>query len=247
MPLTGFAPAPIWVDSGPGQGRGYDLLGLRLVAQNLSNTLLDGVTTVTPSVRYLSFRCWIAHRYALAGRPNAREPFSEFAAGVEATIAYGNLLNDPSRSGLLGPVKGRRLILSEGAILPLVPLVDQLGVQIYGGPSAQLCLSNSEDSDVPRLTKERGIPLAEALAEGVSVCELGRLFNAGECPDTADQLNSQSSANSLTFRISRRRKSLSSARQLCPEIRLVKNCPVLLPTQRSFLGPRVSRASDRGG
>jgi hypothetical protein len=187
MPLTGLAPAPSWVDNGPGQGRGYDLLGLRLVAQNLSNTLLDGVTTVTPSVRYLSFKSWIAHRYAQARRPDAWKPFWDFAAGVEAAIAYGNLLNDPNRGGLLGPIKGRRLILSGSVTLPLEPLVDQLGIQIYGGPSAQLRLSDSEESNVPRLTKQRGVPIAEALADTVSDCELGRLFNAGECPDAADR------------------------------------------------------------
>src|SRR5205085_2036737 len=43
-----------------------------------------------------------------------------------------------------------------------------------------------EKIDVPRLIKDRGLKLAEAIADMVADSELGKLFNAGECPDTAD-------------------------------------------------------------
>lgn len=182
LPLPDSAPAPSWVDPGPGQGRGYDLLGLRLPAQARSNTLLDGVTTVTKTVRYLSIQAWLAHRYAQAGRPGAEEPFYNFAAGAEAAVAFGNLLNEYDREGVIGAFKARALIRSDEDPLPLHPLVDQIGARIYAGPSSQLLLQQDDDSPVPRLTRERGFPLAEALASAVSSCELGRLLNAGECP-----------------------------------------------------------------
>src|SRR5215210_5411923 len=164
MPLTDSAPAPSWVDGGPGQGRGYDLLGLRLPAQAISYDLLDGVTTITPTLRYLAIRAWIAHSYVQAGRPSDGETFREYAAGVEAAVAYGNLLNDFNRSGVLGRVKAKRVISSGDDTLPLLPLVGQIGVQVYGGPSSQLLLQDSEESVIPRLTRERGVPLAEAIA-----------------------------------------------------------------------------------
>jgi DNA-binding transcriptional ArsR family regulator len=186
-PLIDSAPAPSWVDSGPGQGRGYDLLGLRLPAQAISYDLLDGVTTITPTVRYLAIRAWIAHSYAQAGRPSDGETFREFAAGVEAAVAYGNLLNDFNRGGVLGKTKAKRVISSGDGTLPLLPLVGQIGVQVYGGPSSQLLLQDSEESVIPRLTRERGVPLAEGLAGRVSGCELGRIFNAGVCPGAASR------------------------------------------------------------
>lgn len=185
MPLTDSAPAPSWVDGGPGQGRGYDLLGLRLPAQAISYDLLDGVTTITPTVRYLAIRAWIAHSCAQAGHPSGGKTFREYAAGVEAAVAYGNLLNDLNRGGVLGRIKAKRIISSGDDTLPLLPLVEQLGVQVYGGPSSQLLLQDSEESVVPRLTRERGVPLAQALAGHVSGCELGKIFNAGGCPEAA--------------------------------------------------------------
>ena len=42
---------PEWVNSGAVITGGLDLLGLRLPVQFIGGTLLDGVTTVTPSVR----------------------------------------------------------------------------------------------------------------------------------------------------------------------------------------------------
>jgi hypothetical protein len=185
MPLTDSAPAPSWVDGGPGQGRGYDLLGLRLPAQSISYNLLDGVTTITPTVRYLAIRAWIAHSYAQAGRPSDGETFREYAAGVEAAVAYGNLLNDLNRGGVLGRIKAKRIISSGDGTLPLLPLVGQIGAQVYGGPSSQLLLQDPEESVIPRLTRERGVPLAEALAGCVSGSELGKIFNAGGCPEDA--------------------------------------------------------------
>ena len=56
-----------WLTSGAVITGGLDLLGLRLPVQFIGGTLLDGVTTVTPSVRYLAFRAWLIHRYGQTG------------------------------------------------------------------------------------------------------------------------------------------------------------------------------------
>ena len=45
------------------ENRGLDLLGLRAPAEAIANRLLNGVTTVTPAIRYLSLRSWLILRY----------------------------------------------------------------------------------------------------------------------------------------------------------------------------------------
>jgi len=64
--LPDALPPPSWVDIGGEQIQGLDLLGLRLPVQAIGNSLLDGVTTITPSVRYLSLLAWIVHSYVSA-------------------------------------------------------------------------------------------------------------------------------------------------------------------------------------
>jgi len=185
MALPDTMPAPGWVESGAKQIKGLDLLGLRLPVQTIGNSLLDGVTTVTPSIRYFSFRSWIAFSYAQARLPDRWKAFHEYAARVEAAIAVGNLLNDAARGGLLGALEGRKLIASTDDKLPLKPLVTQLGVNIYGGPSEQLGLSFSGGEGVPGLTKERGVALASLMSKAVSDCHLGRVFSSGKSPEWA--------------------------------------------------------------
>ena len=83
-------PAP-----GRSTGGAVDLLGLRLPVQFIGGTLLDGVTTVTPSVRYLAFRAWLIHRYGQTGRADSWQAFTDFAAriaffdGEECKLDYG--------------------------------------------------------------------------------------------------------------------------------------------------------------
>jgi hypothetical protein len=70
MPIAATRQAPTWVSSGAVITGGLDLLGLRLPVQFIGGTLLDGVTTVTPSVRYLAFRAWLIRRYGQSGQPD---------------------------------------------------------------------------------------------------------------------------------------------------------------------------------
>jgi len=187
MALPERLEAPGWVESGAVSNKGLDLLGLRLPVQAIGNSLLDGITTVTPSVRYLSFRAWIVHSYVQARLPESWRSFATFAAKVESAIAYANLLKNRQTGGLLGPVKAGRT-LDEGLdSLPLERLVEQLGVTIYGSPSDQLGLSYPTDSRVPGLTKERGLPLALAFAEQVRMSDLGDSLNSGKVPASASR------------------------------------------------------------
>jgi hypothetical protein len=43
-----------WVSFGAEKTEGLDLLGLRAPVQLIGNDLFDGITTVTPKIRYLS-------------------------------------------------------------------------------------------------------------------------------------------------------------------------------------------------
>ena len=56
-------PAPDWISFQADRAEGLDLLGLRPV-QQIGNQRFDGVTTVTPKLRYLSVLAWIIWRYA---------------------------------------------------------------------------------------------------------------------------------------------------------------------------------------
>ena len=47
-------PVPAWVSFDAVKTVGLDLLGLRAPIQQISNELFNGVTTITPKLRYLS-------------------------------------------------------------------------------------------------------------------------------------------------------------------------------------------------
>ena len=62
---------------------GMDLLGLRAPAESFAQRQLDGVTTVTPTIRYLSLRCWLIHRYIELRGPRDPRIFGSFAAAAQ--------------------------------------------------------------------------------------------------------------------------------------------------------------------
>ena len=73
-------PLPDWVSFEADKTGGLDLLGLRAPVQALGNALFDGVTTVSPRLRYMSVISWIVWRYAQARLPEQRSSFFDFAA-----------------------------------------------------------------------------------------------------------------------------------------------------------------------
>jgi len=140
---------------------GLDLLGLRAPAEAIANRLMDGVTTVTPAVRYLAFRAWLILRYLELGGIKNWEAFSAFAAKAEAVVAYGSQLAEDQTSGVVGRNGAAVEVNKSGASLTLKRLTRILAINVYGGPSEALGLGESS-GDVPTLTSERGLPLAEA-------------------------------------------------------------------------------------
>jgi hypothetical protein len=89
------------VESAAKQVQGLDLLGLRAPAEAVALTLMDGVTTITPLIRYFAVRAWIIKRYLdLKGMYNWKT-FSAFAGKVEAAFACASVLNR-DETGVVG-------------------------------------------------------------------------------------------------------------------------------------------------
>ncbi len=154
---------PDWISSGAVITGGLDLLGLRLPVQFIGGTLLDGVTTVTPSVRYLALRAWLILRYGQTGKADSWQAFTDFAARIESALVLSNLVHAPSLSGLIGSEEAlERLALGEQRV-QISSLVKSPASTIYTGPSDQLGISKTRENAVPGLVFERGLPLAQAV------------------------------------------------------------------------------------
>ena len=166
-------PTPEWVDSGATPVDGLDLLGLRFPVQILGNALLDGVTTITPSVRYLSILCWNIQVYGNARRPDSWDDFTNFTARVEEAVAVANMLVDNAVVGIIGATKAIQLAGQENDSIPLERLVSQLATRIYANPSEQLGLTLSRGNSFPALSHERGLVLAETFGRNAKSTRLG--------------------------------------------------------------------------
>ncbi len=154
---------PEWISSGAAITGGLDLLGLRLPVQFIGGTLLDGVTTVTPSVRYLAFRAWLIHRYGQTGGADSWQAFTDFAARIESALVLGNLVHEPSLSGLIGAEQALERLAKGEPRVQISSLVKAPASTIYAGPSDQLGISKTRDNAVPGLVFERGFPLAQSV------------------------------------------------------------------------------------
>jgi hypothetical protein len=154
---------PDWINSGAVITGGLDLLGLRLPVQFIGGTLLDGVTTVTPSVRYLAFRAWLIHRYGQTGRADSWQAFTDFAARIESALVLSNLVHAPSLSGLIGSDEALERLAKGEPRVQISSLVKSPASTIYTGPSDQLGISKMRDNAVPGLVFERGVPLAQSV------------------------------------------------------------------------------------
>jgi len=166
--------APDWINSGAVITGGLDLLGLRLPVQFIGGTLLDGVTTVTPSVRYLVIRAWLIHRYGQTGQPDDWQTYTDFAARIESAFVLGNLIQDRSISGLIGSDQALTRLDLNTPQVEVSALVKSPASTIYTGPSDQLGLSKTRDNAVPALVDTRGLPLALAMHQrlaGVTLIE----------------------------------------------------------------------------
>lgn len=168
MPIPDNVEAPSWISSGAVITGGLDLLGLRLPVQVIGNALLNGITTVTPSVRYIALRAWLIHQYGQSGNPDTWKAFMDFSGRVEAALVLGNLVQDPSIGGLIGSDDGLERLRTSTSTLAISPLVQAPAASIYSGPSDQLGISKSRDDAVPGLTVERGLALAAVVGRRLS-------------------------------------------------------------------------------
>lgn len=178
---------PKWVESGNPTERGLDLTGLRNPVQKIVDTFLNGVTTITPMLRYISIRALAAHLYVNSGNSGSSTEFRKFAEKLEAAVAYGNLIVNPSEVGLLGALKASERIAGDDSQLPLDDLVKQLGVSIYAGPSDQLEISFRTESGIPGFSAELGLPLATRMAQICRTTSVGRKFMNGNPPESCSR------------------------------------------------------------
>lgn len=183
LPIAETLEAPQWVDSGAVITGGIDLLGLRLPVQAIGATLLDGITTVTPQVRYLAFRAWLIHRYGQTGLPDSLEHFTEFALRVESALVLGNLLQDRGIRGLIGADKAVLRLDAGAPELSIAPLVQSPASTIYAGASDELGITRKRDPAVPALVLERGMPLAKLVDRRFSTVPLVERLTADAALD----------------------------------------------------------------
>jgi len=180
MAIADRLSAPEWVDSGALPNRGIDLTGLRLPAQSIGNDLLDGITTITPSVRYVSFYSWMVLSYLNARLPDQWSAFRSFAEPVETAIAIGNMLRNRQVTGVVGARGAARIVDALTDPAPLTALVEQSAANIYFNPCQQLRFLLAPSLQVPGLSTERGMPLAELIRGAVNTTRLGSRFSSGE-------------------------------------------------------------------
>lgn len=160
-------PPPEWVSYEGSKAQGLDLLGLRAPVQAIGNHLLNGLTSVTPKLRYLSVLSWVVWRYLEGRLPDRWSDFRAFAAAQEAAIVMANLLHDRTHERtslrLIGVGKARALLDSGRRSVPLEALVQNIAFNIYASASVQLHLTfEKADTGLYGLSEERGLPLAQS-------------------------------------------------------------------------------------
>lgn len=163
MPIAKTIESPAWIDSGSELTDGLDLLGLRLPVQTIGLSLLDGVTTVTPSIRYVAFRAWLIYKYGESHLPDSLQRFTDFSAYAESALVLANVSQKRSMNGLVGSDEAIVRIDAQTSKVSFSALVKTPATTIYAGPSEQIGISWSRDDKVPGLTAERGKPLAQSV------------------------------------------------------------------------------------
>ena len=189
LQLPDILQPPAWLSPVIPKSRGLDLLGLRAPAQAIGNNLMNGITTITPAVRYLSLRAWMLRTYALARAPDEWQAIRSWAANAEACIALGNRLAETHAPGVVGSDVASQLLEDPGEYIELKPLVMQIALQIYANPSSELGISFDRPSGVPGLSEERGLRLAEAVDDHFNSNKLADLVRQGQPLDKANLNN----------------------------------------------------------
>jgi hypothetical protein len=160
-------PVPDWVSFEADKTVGLDLLGLRAPVQQIGNLLFDGVTTVTPRLRYMSVLSWIVWRYAQAELPEKRSSFFEFAAAQESAFVMANRLKSRTVTQLVGAEGADDELDTGRQRLALKRLTKNIAFNIYAASSRQLKLTRQTKSGLNQLSKERGEALAKAFNKAI--------------------------------------------------------------------------------
>jgi len=154
----------------------------------MSNQLLDGVTTVTNRIRYLSFHCWLLRSYWSAGMPDDGAAFQAYVRRAEAALVLANRLVMPGVTGLVGADGADSSLRSSSDELPLNLQTQDIALGIYSSAARQLGLTVARpDFDVPGLSEERGIELASAFDALARETRLGQAIAAGTPPETTSR------------------------------------------------------------
>ncbi|HDP34357.1 MAG TPA: hypothetical protein ENN29_04515 [Candidatus Hydrogenedentes bacterium] len=211
--FTTQPPPPSWVEKEAQEITGLDLLGLRVPVNSIGTTLMDGVTTISPMIRYISLRAWITWVYGQHGLPDTNRDFLEFAMRVESAIVLGNLLCDPQTPKLVGSDEAKKIIAEGNSRFDLRPLVKQPAANAYLGPSLQINVAFTRKEGIAGLTKERGLPLALAVDEILKATTLGRKFKKNASLDhaTRAELEELGKAFAISEPSDKEREALLSA------------------------------------
>lgn len=170
-------PLPEWIDPIETKSTSIDMLGLRNPVNVIGNHYFSGITTITQTVRYLSIRAWIIWTYGRLRQPNNYKSFKDFFTRMECAVVMGSLFYDTETSGLVGISKAQDSIAQDGDPLTLFSLVEtQFATNIYKGASEQLGIDAPPTGEVPRLSSERGLPLANEFEIRVRDTEFHRLL-----------------------------------------------------------------------
>lgn len=154
-------PVPDWVSFDAVKTGGLDLLGLRAPVQSLGNDLFDGVTTITPKLRYVSVISWIVWRYSEGRLPEDRSSFFKFAAAQEAAFVMANRTLGLAVNNLVG-VDGANEALATGKkTLPLKKLAQNIALNAYIASTRQLNLTKQAEHGLNKLSEQRGLLLAK--------------------------------------------------------------------------------------
>ena len=173
---------PSWVDFAPNSVRGLDLLGLRLPVQAIGLSLLDAVTTISPRVRYLSFRTFVADAYRTAPGPppDSYDAFMSFAVPAETAFALGNALVEQEATAIVGIDGAQELLADESEEVTFSKLVTQPALNLYAGPAETLGLVGTRAEGAPSVGREVGHPLAQRLRDSWGSTAIGRRLLRGE-------------------------------------------------------------------
>lgn len=222
----GSIPPPSWVSTGAVLAEGLDLLGLRQPVQSIGGDLLNGITSVTPTIRYLSFSCWLLYRYAEARLPDNYKDFSAFAQRAEAALVMGNLLANGRVGGLVGPIRAQhRLDETEDDFVTLEPVANTPALGIYLSTAAQLGFFQLRGDDAPKLSKERGLPLALAMNAVLSDFPFAQKLTSSKPPENATKKQLESLGKTVAMNVISREEARLLGDAVIPESPLVTESP----------------------